>query len=532
MVTGCKDLRAYHTYVKFNEIVLRRYPMIRLVFSLSIVSGLLVLSTLCAPAIAQTSDLNLPRLGDAGSDDFSQNSERRVGQAIIRELRTAGVISDDRELTQWINEFATPLLRTRHAQGANIELFLVRDRAINAFALPGGFIGINLGLIEAAKTEGELASVIGHEIGHITQRHIARQFGNQRQAMPAIVGSLLLAILAAKSNPEAAIGIAQLGEAQARAQLLAFSRDAEREADRVGLEMLTEAGFNAQGSAAFFQRLYAAYRVYDNNLPDYFRTHPLTTERMTDMQLRAMALPTRIRPDQIEFTLVKARLRALGSGTLTSYREAIEYWNSAEQLALRDPHEIGARLYGLAIAHAQLQMPREATDYLNQAAAVLPKVKGREHSMMTSERIRQALNVTNPKNDLVQLAAQARQQEPSQRVFEIQHVQALIQTRQWATAQKEVEALLFERRSDAQLWRIASEIYDQQKLTAPAHRAAGESLAAQGQWRGALEQMQAAQRAVRDDFMLGSIIDSRLKDIRTELELEKNDPIMGKQQRR
>jgi beta-barrel assembly-enhancing protease len=484
---------------------------------------------ICGPwtssAHAQTSDLNLPRLGDVENDEFSPASERRVGQAILQNLMRAGVVLEDAELTQWINDFAAPLTRTRQAQGYSFTLFLIRDRSINAFAMPGGYIGVHTGLIEAAASEAELATVLGHEIGHVTQRHLARQFSKQNQSVPILVASTLLAILAAKNNPNAAVGLLQLGEATAMSNLLRFSRDAEREADRVGLEILSEAGFNPLASVSFFNKLQSANRVYDGNAPDYLRSHPLTSERISDMQLRTLSMKAKIRPDSLEFDLVKARLRAQADGTREGAQSGLTYFQSqlSTQPKAGQAQEIAVNWYGQAIAQSQLLDFPKASQALDRAAAVLPP----RHSMILRERIRLASqSKTIPQ--LLELTASARKEYPNKREFMLARVEALMQAALWSEATLEVEGLLQERRSDAELWRLASEIYANTNQPPYAHRAAGERLALQASWKPAIEQMMTAQRTIKGDFILAAIVDAKIKEFKQEFEREKNDPMFAK----
>src|SRR5205823_1294781 len=174
----------------------------------------------------------------------------------------------------------------------DFEFFVMRDHSINAFALPGGFVGVHTGLLTAADTESELASVLAHEISHVTQRHIARMLGQQQQ--------LQMPMLAAAAAQGAAVS-----------QTLAYSRDFEREADRVGLQAVGAAGFDPRAMAAFFEKLQRSTRVSDDgSLPGYLRSHPVTTERIADAQNKAAAMPYRQHLDSPEFQLVRAKLRA------------------------------------------------------------------------------------------------------------------------------------------------------------------------------------------------------------------------------
>ena len=138
---------------------------------------------------------SLPRLGDEGADQLSPAMERRIGEQIVRDLRRERIVSDDAQLTDWLNAFAGRLASTSTASAQSLELFLVNDGSLNAFALPGGFIGVHTGLVVAAQSESELASVIAHEIGHVTQRHIARMLAREKQSSVVMLASLSFDII-------------------------------------------------------------------------------------------------------------------------------------------------------------------------------------------------------------------------------------------------------------------------------------------------------------------------------------------------
>ncbi len=477
-----------------------------------------------APAVtvfAQSAGNNLPKLGDADGDELSTASERRVGRSIMQEIRREGVMHDDAELTEWVNRFVAPLIRTRNAQGYSFELFLVRDRSINAFALPGGYIGVNTGLIEAATNEGELSSVLGHEIAHVTQRHIARQFGKARVSSAMVVASVLLGILAARANPEAAAGVMQLGNAAAQGQMLSFSRDAEREADRIGLDMLVEAGYSAQSSVAFFTKLQAATRVYDSTAPAYLRSHPLTTERISDMQSRAMSSAARIKPNSLEFDLVKARLKAWGDNTRSSWEQAVIQFDEPAPNA--DAQDKAVRQYGKSIALAELLRFGEAAAQLQLAA----KVIGADHPMILNEQIRQAVK-SNQGGQALELVDKGIKMYPQSRVFGIAKLDALSASKRWADAASYARELLALERGNPDIWRRAAEIYGQNNQPALAHQASMENYALQGRWEAAIDQAMAAQRFGKGDFILTAILDSRVKELKDELQREKNDPMFAK----
>jgi len=191
-----------------------------------------------APLQAQ----NLPTLGDTGREDLSPMMERKLGEEIMIGMRSDSDYIDDEPAAEYINNFGAHLLEFhQEARGdANFDFyfFIVRDPTINAFALPGGFIGVYSALILTAQDESQLASVLAHEIGHIAQRHIARMIGNQKQDMLIPIASMILAALAMRSNPDAAIAMVIGGEGIAMQRQLNFSQNAEREADRTAVTIL------------------------------------------------------------------------------------------------------------------------------------------------------------------------------------------------------------------------------------------------------------------------------------------------------
>ena len=206
----------------------------------------------------QQPQLVLPDLGDSSSEALSPIDEKLLGERIMRDIRRDPDYAKDAVLYDYLNTIGQHLIETARRQGVaglegrgsfaiSFELFGVRDKSINAFALPGGFIGVHTGLIVAAETESELASVLGHEIGHVTQKHIARRFSQQGANSMIALASIILAAVAASRNPNAAQGLAVGGQALAIQNQLAYSRDAEREADRVGFQILQAGGFDVQG---------------------------------------------------------------------------------------------------------------------------------------------------------------------------------------------------------------------------------------------------------------------------------------------
>ena len=240
----------------------------------------------------------LPSLGEPDAADLTEGAERRIGELIMRQIRRDSAYLDDPLLLTHIQALWAPLVQAARARGEIVaetdqvfawETFLIRDKSINAFALPGGFVGVHLGLIAQTVMQDELAAVLAHELSHVTQRHIARSNSSARRQSALGIATMLLGILvAARSNSPDAAQAAMMGSQAAMIQgQLNFSRDMEREADRIGFSILTDAGFAPNGAALMFERLDRANRLNDNGNFPYLRSHPLTIERIGEARARA-----------------------------------------------------------------------------------------------------------------------------------------------------------------------------------------------------------------------------------------------------
>ncbi|MFM2059695.1 MAG: hypothetical protein RLY71_4080 [Pseudomonadota bacterium] len=263
----------------------------------SLLTRLVLLAALAcgAPLPLQAQNHSLPALGDSGSEDLSVAAERHLGDRIMQELRRDPDVIDDPLLLEYVQGIWHTLLGAARRKGEVTdeldahqawETFLVRDRTVNAFALPGGYIGVHLGLINLTGSRDELAAVLAHEQSHVTQRHIARMIApNRRQSLLA-VASMIVGIMAAARSPEVANAVIAGGQAAAMQGQLNFSRDMEREADRVGFGVLATAGFSPAGMTQMFDKLQQASRLNDNQQYPYLRSHPLTSERIGEARQR------------------------------------------------------------------------------------------------------------------------------------------------------------------------------------------------------------------------------------------------------
>lgn len=464
------------------------------------------------PALAQAS--NLPRLGDAAADELSPAFERRLGEQIMHEIRRDPDYADDPEANAWLNGFAASLTQTSAAAGHALQLFMMRDRSLNAFALPGGYIGVHSGLIVAAQSESELASVIAHEIGHVTQRHIARMLARERQTSVVMLAAMVLAALAATSSPQAAAGVASLGGTIATQQMLGFSRDAEREADRLGLDMLRDAGFDVNGMVSLLGRLQSSNRLHDTAAPEYLRTHPVTADRIADIQSRLRDERYRQRPDSLEFRLLQTRLRATADPGVDGLARAAATFERQRRDGSMDE---GLASYGLAaVRHAQRRYA-DADAALAQARRSLG-----DHVFLDRLAAQVALDAGDPARAIA-IANRPHTRDVDTTALQRIKARALIARGDGKAAAREIERALELRRSDPELWRLLAEAWNLAGEPGRAYMASAEQFALIGGLPAAIDQLRRARQAGTLDFYSASRADARQRELQALYRQEQED---------
>lgn len=445
----------------------------------------------------------LPDLGEAASADLSPAMERRLGESIMNDIRLREPTwLDDPEVEHYLNALGQRLAAQTGETELAFRLFAIRDPMINAFATFGGYIGVNTGLILAAQSESELASVLAHEMAHVTQRHLARQIAQQRQVSVASMIAMAMAIFAARSNAQVATAALATTQAAGIQNQLAFSRDFEREADRVGFDVLTRSGFDAQGMVAFFERLQRSGRVYENNAPVYLRTHPLTLDRITDMGNRAEGRPRGQHADSVGFALVRGKLRAQ-QGTPA---EAIAALQSAMQLAA--PRPDAGLLFGLAVAyHRDRQW--------DAAGRTLDRLPAAWHEEPMVARLRADLRVAQ--GDALGARAiyqRAWQRNPDAAALWFGYGESLLAAGDAETARRFLEERVRERPGEHRLYPLLARAHGKLGRLGAQHRVLAEGYLLNGQLALAIEQLQIAQRAADNDFIEQSMIDARLRELK------------------
>jgi predicted Zn-dependent protease len=253
---------------------------------------------------------DLPNLGDASGQVISPKQDKELGAYFMRQIRQAGLVLDDVETTSYLEALGHKLAIHSENPGYGFTFFLVDDASINAFAGPGGYIGANVGLILAAESESELAGVMAHEIAHVTQRHLARSFeAQERMSLPTTAAILAAILIGAAADPGAGAAALTAASAAGMQRQINFTRANEKEADRVGIQTLADAGFDPYGMPAFFERLQKNSKLYGTRPPEFLSTHPVTTNRIAEATSRADTYPKVKEYTNLDFLLLQAKLR-------------------------------------------------------------------------------------------------------------------------------------------------------------------------------------------------------------------------------
>jgi predicted Zn-dependent protease len=488
------------------------------------------------PAWAQRNAL--PSLGEG--EGISLSAERQLGDRIARELYRDPDYLEDPVLDEYIQRLWTPLVQSAAARGELSpelrerfawRLLLGRDRSVNAFALPGGYLGVHLGLIAVVSSDDELASVLAHELSHVTQRHIARSMESQAKMTPWMLGSLILGALAASKTPQGAQALIVGGQAAAIQSQLSYTRDMEREADRVGFGVMSEAGYDPRGFVGMFGKLQQAAGINDSGAFPYLRSHPLTTERIADMQGRLQLSVPVHNASAHEFVqaMLAARARVLSQNNVDAWRAWI---TGAQNLSdSLPPRERAGRLYAASLAHLQLRdwaAAKASIDTLAAAvqlrpdAARLVRLLQAESAAMQNDfaQVVRLLSVPAPSTKLARpelmALAQALTQLPESGRLHSDVVQQL-------------RELIVASPADAQAWQVLAGLLRSQGQTVAALRAEGEAQWVRMDVAGAIDRLRAAQDLMRADrrqsadHIEASIVDARLRQLQTqwrEMQLE------------
>ncbi|MEO7744156.1 MAG: M48 family metalloprotease [Usitatibacter sp.] len=455
----------------------------------------------------------LPDLGDASAVTLSETQERTIGNRIMREVRVDPQVVQDPDVTEYVTSLGERLLGVADTGRRELSFFVVQDEVVNAFALIGGHVGMNSGLILLTQNESELAGVMAHEISHILQRHQARMIHGQRGAQWTSLAALAVAILASRSNNSQSGQVTEAAVASAGAlsiqSQIDYTRDHEREADRVGLTLMERAGFDPRGMVTFFERMLRANRLNEfKGAPSYLRTHPLTTERIADIQDRVQKANPRLVPDSLEYRMARVRLRA-AAGTPS---EAVAFYRNAlaDKTVVRPREDV----FGLALAL------RRARDFDGAWNTLAPLRSAGTHPSF--ELLAAQLQADQGSNDqAIETYRAALKTSPRNRGLTYGYLGLLLESGRTREVIADLDERLRSVQDDATLYEIQARAFGATGQRVAQHRSQAEAYYRRGNLSAAVDQLEIAVRDRGSDFYQLSSAESRLRELRAMLDNER-----------
>lgn len=455
----------------------------------------------------------LPALGDSVSGTVSAETERQLGAAWLRALRARTNLYYDPLVDDYLEHLAWRLASHSDLAEPRLTLVILNNADINAFAVPGGVMGVHAGLLLSADREDEVAAVMAHELAHLSQRHFARGVDQQRRQQPlaltALLASMLVAATVGGDAGAAALLSTQAGLMQSQ---LAHSRDHEREADRIGMQTLNRAGFDPAAMAGFFEKLQRAAPVDAERYPEFLRTHPVTDTRISDARNRARQLPTpAVTGSALDFQLARMRLQVAfsrdASALATSLAGALANATADDRTVIR---------YGLALALLRADRPEPAL------AALAPLRKAEPERIVWRVAEADILLAANKPGAAAELMNDGLALAPDNFPLAMTAAQALLrdQRPERAVALLERQAVL--RRDDPNVWQLLARARSAVNDTVGVYAARAEYLFLRSQTEPAKEQLELGIKQAGDDFARAAPLRNRLRDfseLRTDFDL-------------
>jgi predicted Zn-dependent protease len=449
---------------------------------------------------------DLPDFGDSAAAALTPAQERRLGQAFMRSVRSSEKVVADPLLTEYVQSLGRRL--AAGSSKGSFSFFLIDDPAINAFAGPAGHIGVNTGLMLTTEGESELAAVLAHEIAHVTQNHLLRTFeATSRLSIPQ--AALLLAAIALGAAAGGDVGLAAAlgGQAALLQQQINFTRGNEQEADRVGMQILAKSDFDPRAMPTFFERMGRSGQAYATQLPEFLRTHPVTSSRIADAQGRAEAYAYRARGDSLRYQLARAALRVAAA---RNAQEAAAYF----QGNLRDSSHRGAAAdrYGYALA---LVRGRDYDGARRELDRLLEDSPGQVEFVVQSARLHSLAG--EPERGLAQLE-RAYKANPKSYALAVELAEDALAAGRAEQARKTLEPLLKTHADQPQVMELAARASARSGKRAEGYRYQAEYYYLTGAVDSAVQQLELAMRDPSLDFYQSSIVEARLREVRAEAE--------------
>ncbi len=448
------------------------------------------------------SEIKLPKLGDTASGIVSREQEYLIGRMWLKAFRSRIKEYEDPLMKQYIEGLLFELATYSELEDVRLELVIVNNPTINAFAVPGGIIGLHTGIFAHAKTEDEFSSILAHELAHLSQRHFARGLEEQKKASFLSMGGLLAGLaIAAAAGADAGTAAMTVSQAATMEGRLRYSRSNEQEADRIGLQTMKNAGRNPAAAAKMFETMLTLTRHAINRPPEFLLTHPVTEKRISDARNRVINLPFRHYPRSENYLLMQARaLVALNKNT----KATIENFRlKLRQRSLNSE----AIYYGLALAHAQMKDYEKATSLIHDLIKHQPDQLIYLHTEIEIDLASGRLSEAQEK------VTEMLRKSPNNYPLLVLHSEGLMKARKYEQSAEVLKLLCRTRPEDPNVWYRLAEVNGLAGNIAGVHKARAEYFILVGAFDQARKQLTRASNLLRSDFKQSAIIRQRLRDL-------------------
>jgi predicted Zn-dependent protease len=456
--------------------------------------------------------IQLPEMGDSAGALISPIEEKQLGAAFFRDLHNQAEINQDVEIQQYIQGIGRQLAAHSDTPSSPFHFFVVMDQNINAFAGPGGYIGVNSGLILLTEAESELASVMAHEIAHVTQRHLYRQIEAAHKMSIPTLAATLAAILVGTQSPsmgQAALMAIQAGSIQFQ---IDFTRDHEKEADRVGMQTLSESNFDPRSMPTFFERLQQSTRYYGKGVPEFLRTHPVSESRIADTRGRAEKYGYRQYPDTTGYLLTKAKLLVISS---PDKKQAQQHFTALEQQGTTEQRAVAR--YGIGLVYLETLQYAQAGEIFQQLASQYPEQPAYIFALARTALESKDYDRAN------KLFAAASMRFPNNDAIKIESTRCLLKSGQPEQARQVLQSLSESQKELPFYYELMAQIHGELNQSSESHRYMADYYYSRGQTEDAVMQIRLARKEANNSYQLQAILDDRLNFFLSEIEERKRD---------
>ncbi len=465
----------------------------------SIIAKFIIYLLILVSSNLSSSEEDLPVIGDSSSSVISIASEYNLGRLYMAQLRRTLPEYIDPVSQDYTEHLVYRLSEFSELTDRRLEIALIDEKSINAFAAPGGIIGINAGLIFHADTEGQLASVLSHELAHLSQRHFARRM--QRLKDRSLANSLMIlgsiALAGATSNPNALL----VGQQAITQQNLSFSRGDEQEADRIGFKNMVSAGFDPKSTSYMFEKLQSLSRLSGSNELEFLRSHPLTKNRIADAQSRAQGFENKKYRNSLDYDLVRNRtivhFSEVPRQAVTIFQK--ELTNSSNEREKLEAH------YGLALAYSRDNKHSQALNTMRQALEMdsenlilqigLLELHIEAENYFEAEALASSLLSTNPYNYPVSML----------------YNKVLMNKGDYKSGEKILKDLTLKRPKDPQVWYWLAEVQGLDKNLIGLHLSRAEYFFLTGSYETSIKHLRMALDLTGNNFQLTEAIHNKIE---------------------